>query len=187
MFFRIRKPRLEPFALTMAAARMGERVLQIGIDDPALATALAAKAGLSGYAALVVDGTSQAERATGAAAEAGVFLDVKVAPLHALPLESASFDLIVVHGMRGLLASSEEVVPGGVLGEAYRVLRPGGRTVVIEAVRRGGLGALLRPASVDEKYMESGGTESILTAAGFRPVRTLAVREGYRFTEGLKA
>lgn len=187
MFFRFRKSRLEPFALTMAAASMGERLLQIGLDDHGLATALAAKVGLSGNAALVVDNESEGARARSAAARAGVFLDVHVTPLHAMPFENASFDLIVVHAMRGLLASSEEVIPGGVLGEAYRVLRPGGRGVVIESARRGGLAGLLRAPTVDEKYMSSGGTESVLKAAGFHPVRTLAVREGYRFTEGLKA
>jgi SAM-dependent methyltransferase len=186
MFFRIRKARLEPFALTMAAARMGERVLQIGLDDPGLACALAAKVGLSGTAALVVDNESDAARAKSAAANAGVFLDVQMTPLHVLPFEKGSFDLIVVHGMHGLLASGESGIRTDVLPEAYRVLRAGGRSVVIESAPRGGLAGLLRRQATDQ-YVAYGGAESALKAAGFHPVRTLAVREGYRFTEGLKA
>jgi ubiquinone/menaquinone biosynthesis C-methylase UbiE len=187
MFFRIRKSRIEPFALTMAAASMGERVLQIGLDDPGLASALAAKVGLSGTAALVVDNESEAARAKSAAERAGVFLDVQVTPLDALPFEHASFDLIVVHAMRGLLTSSEQGIHAGVLREGYRVLRAGGRSIVIESAPRGGLAGLLRAQAVDEDYIASGGAESVLKAAGFHPVRTLAVREGYRFTEGLKS
>ena len=187
MFFRIRKSTIEPFALTMAAARMGERVLQIGLDDAGLASALAAKVGLSGNAALVVDTESEAARARSAAGRAGVFLDVQVTPLDALAFENASFDLVVVHGMRGLLVSADQGMRAGVLREAYRVLRAGGRGIVIESAPRGGLAGLLRTQAVDETYVASGGAESVLKAAGFHPVRTLAVREGYRFTEGLKA
>jgi len=187
MFFRIRKPRIEPFALTMAAASMGERVLQIGLDDPGLASALAAKTGLSGAAALVVDGESDAARARSAAERAGVFLDVRVTPLGALPFEDASFDLVVVHAMRGLLASSEEGPRAGTLREAYRVLRPGGRGVVIESAPRGGLAGLLRAQTADDEQAADGVAEKLLKTAGFHPVRMLAVREGYRFTEGLKA
>ena len=52
MFFR--KSRIEPLPVTMSAVRMGERVLQIGIDDASIASAIAAKVGLSGHAAIIV-------------------------------------------------------------------------------------------------------------------------------------
>jgi SAM-dependent methyltransferase len=186
VIFRIRPFKLEPFALTMAAASMGERVLQIGLDEPGLAGALAAKVGLSGAASLVVDNDRDAARAKNAAADAGVFLDVQVTPLHTLPFGNASFDLIVVHGMHGLLSSAPSGTREGVLREAHRVLRSGGRSLVIEVGRRGGFAGLLRSQTVDQQYTASGGTEGALKAAGFHPVRTLAEREGYRFTEGLK-
>ncbi len=38
----LRKTRIEPLPVTMSAVRMGERVLQIGVDDPAVASAIAA-------------------------------------------------------------------------------------------------------------------------------------------------
>jgi hypothetical protein len=39
----------------------------------------------------------------------------------------------------------------------------------------------------DAQYEASGGTTAALQAAGFRAVRTLGDRQGYRFIEGLKA
>src|SRR4026208_1879758 len=84
----LRKSRIEPLPVTMSAVRMGERVLQIGVDDPAVArgwrvlqsgvddpavaSAIAAKVGLSGNAAIAVTDDRDAARAHGAAANAGV-------------------------------------------------------------------------------------------------------------------
>ena len=64
---------------------------------------------------------------------------------------------------------------------------PGGRLVVIEAgpADGGGLGGLLGRRRADP-YVEAGGAVPALEAAGFRPVRVLGEREGYRFIEGLK-
>jgi hypothetical protein len=42
-------------------------------------------------------------------------------------------------------------------------------------------------AKVDAQYEAAGGTAAALEAAGFRAVRTLGDRQGYRFIEGLKA
>ena len=66
--------------VTMTGVRMGERLLQIGVDDPSLVGALAAKVGLSGTAAVAVDNERDANRARAVAAKAGVLIDVQVAP-----------------------------------------------------------------------------------------------------------
>lgn len=181
-----RKSRLEPLPLTMTGVRMGERLLQIGIDDPAIAGALAQKVGLSGAAALAAANERDAERARHAAATAGVLIDVRLTPLGALPFESGSFDAIIVHSTGGLLESLTPEDRMAALREAHRVLRPGGRIVVIESTRRRGLGALLRPHVVNEHYAAAGGALGALQAAGFKPVRVLGELEGYKFTEGLK-
>jgi hypothetical protein len=88
----LRKPRIEPLPVTMSAVRMGERVLQIGIDDAAMASAIAAKVGLSGTAAIAVNDERDAARAHGAAANAGVLVDVKVTPLAPLPFDDETFE-----------------------------------------------------------------------------------------------
>ena len=53
MFF-LRKSTLERLPVAMTGVRMGERALQLGIEDPSLVGAIAAKVGLSGHAVIVV-------------------------------------------------------------------------------------------------------------------------------------
>ena len=67
------------------------------------------------------------------------------------------------------------------------MLRHGGRIIVIEAGPKSGLAGVLNPYRPDPKYEAAGGTLAALQTAGFKPVRLLWEREGYRFTEGLKS
>jgi SAM-dependent methyltransferase len=172
--------------VAMAGVRMGERLLQIGIDDPRLVGALAVKVGLSGGAAVAVDNDRDGERARQVAANVGVFMDVQVAPWSRLRFEPGSFDLVVVQSTRGLIASMKPEDRVACLQHAHRMLRGGGRILVIESAPRGGLGGLFHRHVVNEAYEAHGGAEGALKAEGFRPVRSLGEHEGYRFTEGLK-
>jgi len=182
----LRKSRVEPLPVTMSAVRMGERVLQIGVDDPAIASAIAAKVGLSGTAALVVADEREAARAHGAMANAGVLVDVQVTPLATLPFDSDAFDLIVVHGMHGLVSSLDADARLAAMREWRRVLRQGGRAMTIEAGPATGLASVFKPQRSNEAYEAAGGAVGGLAAAGFKPVRLLAEREGYKFAEGIK-
>lgn len=164
----------------MTGVRMGERLLQIGLADASLAGMLAAKTGLSGHAVIVVPDDAHAARAQRGCADRGALADVHVATLDALPLEAAQFDVAIVHGSPGAITVS----PVAVLRECHRVLRPGGRVIVIEGGRRSGLIAWLGRSSPAAAGGEPA-TDS-LRAAGFLAVRLLADREGLRFTEGLK-
>jgi ubiquinone/menaquinone biosynthesis C-methylase UbiE len=177
----------DPLPVTMSGVRMGERLLQVGVNDARLAGVLAAKVGLSGHAAMIVRDESAATRARAGIADAGGLVDLHVSPLDTLPFPPDGFDAIVVHNMDNLLASINGAQRAAVVGEWRRVLRMGGRIVVIEGGTRSGLGALLRPApKADADYERNGGTIATLEAAGFRPVRLLGDREGYKFIEGLK-
>ena len=182
----LRKSSIEPLPVTMSAVRMGERVLQIGVDDPAIVSALAAKVGLSGYAAIAVTDDAGAARTRAAAGRAGVLIDVQIAPVTSLPFESGAFDLVIAHSTRGLVSSLDATSRMAALREWHRMLRQGGRVMTIESAPTAGLKGMLRPTRVDETYAASGGIVAALEAAGFRPVRVLAEREGYTFTEGLK-
>ena len=182
----LRKSRIEPLPVTMSAVRMGERVLQIGIDDAAIVSALASKVGLSGNAAIAVTGDSDAERVRSAAASAGVLVDVKVTPLAPLPFESGAFDLVVVHSMRGFVSSLDANARIAALREWHRVLRAGGRVMTIESGSASGLKGLLRQPHGNDSYDAAGGVVGALEMAGFRPVRVIAEREGYKFAEGTK-
>ncbi len=187
MFLRKTASGRDPLPITMSGVRMGERVLQIGIDDASLAGTLAAKVGLSGHAAMAVPDAATAQKAQAAAVEAATLMDVQVTPLDVLPYPEHAFDLVVVNSMSGLLTAMSPAVRGAALRECQRVLRPGGRVITIESGQRSGLAALLRPGpKPDAAYAAAGGTVAALEAAGFRPVRLLADREGYLFTEGLR-
>lgn len=183
----LRKPRVEPLPVTMSAVRMGERVLQIGVDDPTVASAIAAKVGLSGHAAIAVGDERDAARAHGAASSAGVLVDVKVAPLASLPFESDAFDLVVVHGMHGLVSSLDAGARLAAMREWRRVLRHGGRVMTIEAGPATGIARVFKPRRTNQAYAAAGGVVGSLETAGFKPARLLAEREGYKFAEGIKS
>lgn len=186
MFLRKPADQRDPLAVTMSGVRMGERLLQIGVDDPALAGALATKVGLSGHAAIAVPDAASADRARAGAAAAGSLVDVHVTSLGQLPFNGGEFDAVVLHSRSGLLESMPQMERAQLLRECRRVLRPGGRIVAIEHGEQTGLAALLKSGPrADPAYEAAGGTTASLEAAGFRPVRLLADREGYRFIEGL--
>jgi SAM-dependent methyltransferase len=184
MFFR--KSTIAPLPVTMSGVRMGERVLQIGIDDPSHVGAMAAKVGLSGNAAIAVSDEAAASRARTALATAGVLADLQVTTFQTLPFADYAFDVIVVHSMKGLLADLAPERRSALLTESLRVLRPGGRLVVIEAGDQSGLKAWLQSARHNETYEAAGGTVAALQSAGFKPVRVVGEREGYRFIEALR-
>ena len=182
MFF-IRKSTLERLPVAMSGVGMGERALQIGIDDPSLAGAIAAKVGLSGHAAIVVTDDRAAAKAHAAAATAGVLVDVQVTPFDSLPFPSDSFDAIVLHADADALPPLEGTAAVEMLREGRRVLRTGGRILVVEGGPRRGVGGWFRSR---QPPLHPGAVAGALGAAGFRAARLLAEREGYRFTEGLK-
>ena len=176
MFLRKTTIGREPLAVAMSGVRMGERVLQIGITNPAAAGAIAAKVGISGQASFVVENERTASRAQTAAERAAALADVHVAPATALPFEAAAFDLVVISADR--FDASDAA-----LSECRRVLREGGRVVTIEAGTRSGIAALFRSGGGTP---DSAATVAALQRAGFRPVRHLADRDGFSFTDGLK-
>ena len=175
----------EPLAVAMSGVRSGERVLQIDMDDPAVAAGIAAKTGISGEAVLVVGDDDAAVQAQRAAKRIDEVLNIRVVPFTDLPFETGAFDAVVVHNVGGRFSAA--ATRDGILREIQRVLRGGGRLVVLDAGPTGGLPALLgRAPRLDPQYAAAGGSVAVLEAAGFRPVRLLAERDGYRFTEGLR-
>lgn len=182
MFF-LRKSSLERLPVTMSGVRRGERALQIGIDDPSLAGAIAAKVGLTGHAAIAVNDDRKAATARAAAATAGVLADVQVTPLDSLPFPSDAFDAIVLHAAADAVPPLENAAGIAMLREGQRVLRTGGRIIILEGRGRRGLWTRLRGRQMPPR---PGAAVDALGAAGFRASRQLAEREGYRFTEGLK-
>jgi ubiquinone/menaquinone biosynthesis C-methylase UbiE len=178
--------RTDPLPVTMSGVRMGERVLQVGVDDPRIVGIIAAKVGVSGHAAVLLSSDDQVARVRKALEHAGALADVSVGSLQMLDFPDAAFDAVVIHGRADpLTASPEEPRPG--LTEFYRVLRQGGRLVVIQRGTPTGLASLFRSGSRgDSASARADETVAALGRAGFRPARLIADREGTLFSEGIK-
>jgi arsenite methyltransferase len=170
----------------MVGTKMGERFVQIGCAHGGRLGAVAAKVGLSGRAVAITPDEASAERARKGAAEAGMLVEVEVAPMTALPAEDRAFDVAVVDDTGGLLGEMPPEDRHGLVRELFRILRPGGRVVALGAIPQSGLGALLKRGPSEPSFAASGALHEVLTADGFRPVRTLAERDGLIFVEAVK-
>src|SRR6185312_9857156 len=120
------------------------------------------------------------------AAKAGVLVEIEIAPPTHLPADEASFDLAVVDDTDGLLGTMRAEDRVATIRELLRILRPGGRVVILGAAPRGGFGAILTHAQSGPPFTASGQANLALQADGFKSVRTLAEREGLVFVEGVK-
>ena len=178
----LRKPAGEPLAVSMPGVKLGDRLLILGCSDIALIVALAIKAGLTGRACILDESEAVRVRAAAAVEREGALVESFAAPFTSLPFGAASFDVAVVRNVLGSIQQERRLPTGA---EVHRVLRPGGRCVVIDDGGRGGLAGLLGGRG-DRGYASAGGANAILSGAGFRGVRTLAEREGLVFVEGVK-
>ena len=184
----LRKSRIEPLPVTMSGVRMGERVLQIGVDDPAVASAIAAKVGLSGNAAIAVADDRDAARAHACRRERGRSRrrHSDTARVAAVRQTTRSISSIAHDSARGLLSSLD--VPDATRGDARMAPRasPGRSRHDHRSGASHGIKSIIRHTRGNEAYGAAGGIVGALETAGFKPVRLLAEREGYKFTEGIK-
>ena len=167
----------------MSGVKMGDRMLQVGCSDGGALAAIAAKVGLSGRAVAVVPDTAAAVRARKGAQRQGVLVDVEIAAPIPLPVDTTDFDLVVVDDAAGQFASTGADAQAAIAREAVRILKPGGRVLVISALPASGLAAVLGRASNGPAFDAT----PALEAGGCRFVRLLGEREGLRFVEGMKA
>lgn len=174
----------DPYRLVvgMTGVQMGDRIAQIGCPEGGRLAAIAGKVGLSGRAVAVVPDEVSAARARKAAAREGVLLELEIAPPTRLPGAAAAFDLVVVDDTGGLLwamGADDRVLA---IREALRLLRPGGRVMVIGSAPRAGLGALFTRTQPAPRFDPA----PALQSGGCKAVRVLAEREGLVFVEGMK-
>lgn len=177
-WFRRSEP--EPLGVTMSGVKLGDRLLMIGGSDPRLLSGVAAKTGLTGRACVVDDSSERTAAAVAEAERQGALVEGFTAQCAALPFSDGDFDVVII---RAVLPALSPALRIACVSEVRRVLRPGGRALVIDGTERSGLSAVLSRQSAGDE----GDAVRTLETAGFRAVRTLAEREGLLFVEGAKA
>lgn len=180
--------RQDPFGLVvgMAGVKLGDRLLLVGCANGGRLGAIAGKVGLSGRAVVVVSDQASAARASKGAADAGVLIEVEIGPPTRLSYDAGSFDLAVVDDTGGLFGTLPTSDRAASVGELLRVLRPGGRAIIISAAPPNGLGRFLASGQSVPSFAASGEANRELEDHGFKLVRTLAERDRLVFVEGVK-
>jgi ubiquinone/menaquinone biosynthesis C-methylase UbiE len=167
----------------MAGVKMGDRVAFVGCGNGARLGAIARHVGLSGRAVAFVPDQADADRMRKGAADAGALVDITTGSPSRLKAENDAFDLVVVDDTSGLLATMRPEDRTGAFKDMRRIVRPGGRVVVIGTVPRGGIGSLISRAQSGPPFDPT----PWLTAEGFKAVRLLAERDGLKFIEAVRA
>jgi SAM-dependent methyltransferase len=163
----------------MIGAKPGGTVLVSGASDPAVAAEVALVTGLNGRTLVVVPPGATPAAVLKAAAAAGALVEVEAADPAALPAADGSFDVAVVTAA-GAAPNFDRVIH-----EAARVVRPGGRVVVIRGRKVSGLRRLL-PGGASESGAADDLIISRLSDAGLRGTRLLGHADGVSYFEGTK-
>jgi ubiquinone/menaquinone biosynthesis C-methylase UbiE len=184
MFMNLFGRRENPYMLEvgMTGVKMGDCVAFVGCAHGPRLAAIAAKVGLSGRALAIVPDQDAVNRVRKAAEAAGVLVEIQMAHPARLRAEDEAFDVVVVDDTGGLLAMMRPEDRTGAFKDMRRIVRPGGRVVVMGAVPRGGIGAVISRAHSGPPFDPT----PWLTAEGFRPVRLLAERDGLKFIEAMR-
>ncbi len=118
------------FTLEMSGVRPGDRVLDVAGGTGDLALAFARRVGLSGEVWLSDINRAMLERGRDRLADAGALLPAVQCDAEKLPFPTDRFDCVsVAFGLRNMTRKEHA------LGEMTRVLKPGGRLMVLEFSR----------------------------------------------------
>jgi ubiquinone/menaquinone biosynthesis C-methylase UbiE len=146
----------------MIGAKAGDQVIVVGASDPELAAEVALVTGLNGTT-MICDPEPEARGRIDAAAEAaGALVEFAAAEPTSLPVPDESQDVVVLMNVSSAVAQAD---PIAVLAHALRVLRPGGRVIVVDGTRpsgffRSGGGTTRSPAGAVLGRLEQAGTKA---------------------------
>jgi hypothetical protein len=164
--------------VAMVDPRPGDALLFVGAADPGLAAACAVVTGLNGRAVVVGRGADDQKKIESAAGAAGALVEYIDAPPAMLPLDTDTFNLVVIPGL-----ATPGTIDAAVVAEAVRVAKPAGRVIIINGQRRAGVfGALQSPAAGPSPEA----VLALLKSAGTVASRKLASVDGVSYYEARK-
>jgi ubiquinone/menaquinone biosynthesis C-methylase UbiE len=167
--------------LAMVGARAGDTVVVLGASDAGLAGALARVTGADGQLVVVDDVPDADARLEAAAGLAAALVQYKRAPLTAVPVDADSANVAVLVRALGPLQDADRVQAAA---EALRMIRPGGRLIVIEAEPHAGpLGMLRRGRAT----LRRDAVMAILASAGWKTTREIGDVDGVVYIEATKS
>jgi len=118
------------FAVAASGVRAGDHVLDVAAGSGDLARAFAKRVGPTGEVWLTDVNRSMVELGRDRLLDEGLALPIAQCDAQALPFRAASFDCVAVaFGLRNMTRKETA------LGEMWRVLKPGGRVLVLEFSR----------------------------------------------------
>jgi len=162
---RFRERLIEP-----ARLEPGESVLDIGCGTGTLAIVAKRRVGPSGVVHGIDASPEMIARAQRKATRAGLDVAFEIAPAQSLPFPDSRFDVVLSTVMLHHLPRTGRV---DAVREARRVLKPGGRLLAVDFVRRSGKGLLAhfhRHGRVDPRDLVALVTEAGLTVVESGPV-----------------
>src|SRR5206468_11175345 len=164
--------RTHPAVVELAALSAGEQVLDVGCETGSLAVALKMSAGPTGSVHGIDASQEMIEVARRNASKAGLDVKVQVGLAEALPFPDGTFDLVV--SQLAIHHLPDDLKPTA-FGEMYRVLKPGGRCLIVDfeppksvpgrLVARMVLGSVMMQINVADY-------RTLLENAGFNKVET---------------
>jgi ubiquinone/menaquinone biosynthesis C-methylase UbiE len=177
-WFRTAAPARET-GVAMVDPRGGNSLLVIGTAHPRLAATCAAVTGLNGRAVIVGRGATEQKLVEEAAAAAGALVEFVDAPAAMLPLDTDTFDVVVVAQRTDITHANDQAI----FAEAFRVAKPAGRVIIVTGEKRAGIFGALQSATPTPKPEV---VIAALKAAGGVAVRRLAGVEGVSYFEARK-
>src|SRR5262245_2652307 len=167
-----REARMRERTLDAAGISMGEHVLDVGSGTGTLSVAARRRVGPNGSVHGVDASPEMVTAATSKSQRSGLQVTFAVAAAQSLPFSDASFDVVLCSLALHHLPPETRAAA---LAEMRRVLKPGGRALIVEFSRGQGLSGLLHPivllhALENPRMLEE--AAGLMRGSGFQAVAT---------------
>jgi ubiquinone/menaquinone biosynthesis C-methylase UbiE len=167
-----RLPGIRRETLRVAGLRPGDAILDVGCGTGTL-TRLAANEVAPGGHAVGIDASRQMIATARKKARSVPTLDFREAPIERLPFEPGAFHVVLSSLMLHHLP--DDLKRQG-MAEVRRVLKPGGRLVVVDLMKAGGLLGHVAGHQLPEDYPDQ--LRRLLADSGFDPVERVDTQYG---------